>query len=54
MSFAALKKNCQFVLAIPSVEMAGVVVGVGNCSADDDEETSKWEGFGLDALHYIK
>ncbi len=48
-SFAALKKQRECVLAVPSVEMAGVVVDVGNCSADD-EETSKWERFGLDAL----
>ncbi|KAI9730891.1 MAG: hypothetical protein M1834_005609 [Cirrosporium novae-zelandiae] len=49
-SFAALKKQRECVLAVPSVEMAGVVVDVGNCSADDDDETSKWERFGLDAL----
>ncbi|KAE8444962.1 hypothetical protein EG329_014089 [Mollisiaceae sp. DMI_Dod_QoI] len=48
-SFATLKKQRECVLAVPSVEMAGVVVDVGNCSADD-EETSKWERFGLDAL----
>jgi len=48
-SFAALKRQRECVLAIPSVEMASVVVDVGNCSADDDE-TSKWERFGLDAL----
>ncbi|KAH8701958.1 hypothetical protein BGW36DRAFT_371905 [Talaromyces proteolyticus] len=49
-SFAALKKHRECVLAIPSVEMAGVVVDVGNCSAGDDDITSKWERFGLDAL----
>ncbi len=51
-SFAALKKQGEYVLAVPSVEMADVVVDVGNCSAaaDDDDETSKWERFGLDAL----
>lgn len=49
-SFAALKKNRECVLAIPSVEMASVVVDIGNCSADDDDMTSKWETFGLDAL----
>jgi flavin reductase (DIM6/NTAB) family NADH-FMN oxidoreductase RutF len=49
-SFAALKKNRECVLAIPSVEMAGVVVDIGNCSAADEEITSKWEHFGLQAL----
>jgi len=50
-SFAALKKQRECVLAVPSVEMANVVVDVGNCSAnDEDDETSKWERFGLDAL----
>lgn len=49
-SFAALKKQRECVLAVPSVEMAEVVVDVGNCSADDDDETSKWERFGLDAV----
>jgi flavin reductase (DIM6/NTAB) family NADH-FMN oxidoreductase RutF len=50
-SFAALKKQRECVLAVPSVEMAKVVVDLGNCSKDDDglEETSKWERFGLDA-----
>ncbi len=49
-SFAALKRQRQCVLAVPSVEMAGVVVDVGNCSADDDADSSKWERFGLDAV----
>jgi flavin reductase (DIM6/NTAB) family NADH-FMN oxidoreductase RutF len=49
-SFAVLKKERECVLAVPSVEMAGVVVDIGNCSADDDETTSKWERFKLDAL----
>jgi flavin reductase (DIM6/NTAB) family NADH-FMN oxidoreductase RutF len=48
-SFAALKKHRECVLAVPSVEMAGVVVDIGNCSADDGEK-SKWERFKLDAL----
>lgn len=49
-SFATLKSQRECVLAVPSVEMAGVVVDVGNCSSDDDGETTKWERFGLDAL----
>ncbi len=62
-SFAALKRRRECVLAVPSVEMAGVVVDVGNCSAadqdeegDDDDEggeekkASKWQRFGLQAL----
>ena len=36
-------------LAVPSVEMAAVVVDIGNCSADD-KEGNKWERFSLDAL----
>lgn len=48
-SFAALKKQRECVLAVPSVEMAGLVVDIGNCSASDDE-ISKWERFGLAAL----
>lgn len=50
-SFAAVKKMRECVLAVPSVEMAAVVVDVGNCSADDeDAETNKWDRFGLEAL----
>ncbi|OTB08197.1 hypothetical protein M426DRAFT_8003 [Hypoxylon sp. CI-4A] len=52
-SFAALKKQRECVLAVPSVEMAGTVVDIGNCSADDDdikEVGSKWQRFGLEAL----
>ena len=48
-SFAALKKQRECVLAVPSVEMASVVVDVGNCSSDDGDDT-KWERFELDAL----
>jgi len=48
-SFAALKKQRECVLAVPSVEMASMVVDIGNCSADDNEK-SKWERFKLDAL----
>ncbi|TAQ83585.1 hypothetical protein B7494_g8090 [Chlorociboria aeruginascens] len=48
-SFTTLKKQRECVLAIPSVEMANVVVDVGNCSADDDE-ISKWQRFKLDAF----
>ncbi|RYO88378.1 hypothetical protein DL766_003057 [Monosporascus sp. MC13-8B] len=59
-SFAALKKRRECVLAVPSVEMAGVVVDVGNCSADDQGEagektsSSKWQRFGLEALPAAK
>lgn len=48
-SFATLKKQRECVLAVPSVEMAEVVVDIGNCSANDDQG-SKWERFELDAL----
>ncbi|RFU32540.1 hypothetical protein B7463_g3793, partial [Scytalidium lignicola] len=53
-SFAALKKQRECVLAVPSVEMADVVVDIGNCSADDDDEKSKWERFKLDAVAAAK
>jgi len=51
-SFAALKKQRECVLVVPSVEMSGVTVDVGNCSSDDGsmEGTSKWERFGLEAV----
>ena len=49
-SFANLRKLRECVLAIPSVEMAGVVVDVGNCSAEDDDIIDKWDHFGLDAI----
>ncbi|KAF7355958.1 putative flavin reductase [Mycena venus] len=47
-SFAALKKHRECVLAVPSVEMAPVVVDVGNCSSDDGVD--KWTKFGFEAL----
>jgi flavin reductase (DIM6/NTAB) family NADH-FMN oxidoreductase RutF len=51
-SFAALKKQRECVLAVPSVEMVEVVVDIGNCSKDDEElkESSKWDRFGLEAI----
>ncbi|KAI0852991.1 hypothetical protein F5Y00DRAFT_158531 [Daldinia vernicosa] len=54
-SFAALKKKRECVLAVPDVAMAGVVVDIGNCSADDEEEPSgKWQRFGLEACPAAK
>lgn len=54
-SFARLQRRRECVLAVPSVEMAGVAVDVGNCSADDEDAparggSSKWARFGLDAV----
>ncbi|KAH8899933.1 hypothetical protein GQ53DRAFT_815976 [Thozetella sp. PMI_491] len=54
-SFAALKKRRECVLAVPSVEMAGVTVDVGNCSAGEESDgveggVDKWARFGLQAL----
>jgi flavin reductase (DIM6/NTAB) family NADH-FMN oxidoreductase RutF len=51
-SFTALKEQRQCVLTVPSVEIAEVVVDIGNCSKNDEDlkETSKWDRFGLDAL----
>ncbi|RYP40564.1 hypothetical protein DL767_001564 [Monosporascus sp. MG133] len=59
-SFATLKKRRECVLAVPSVEMAGMVVDVGNCSADDQDDagektsSGKWQRFGLEALPAAK
>ncbi|OTA96068.1 hypothetical protein M434DRAFT_151341 [Hypoxylon sp. CO27-5] len=56
-SFTALKKQRECVLAVPAVEMASVVVDIGNCSADDDdveEAGGKWERFNLEALPAAK
>jgi flavin reductase (DIM6/NTAB) family NADH-FMN oxidoreductase RutF len=55
-SFAALKNQRECVIAFPSVEMAEVVVDIGNCSKDDEElkGSSKWERFGLEALPAVK
>jgi len=45
-SFAALRKNKECVIAIPGVEMADVVVKIGNCSGRD---VDKFAAFGLQA-----
>ena len=51
-SFAALKSRRECVLAVPSAEMAPVVVDIGNCSADDfdksddDDDDSGGDGDG--------
>ncbi|KIH88896.1 flavin reductase domain protein fmN-binding protein [Sporothrix brasiliensis 5110] len=51
-SFEALRVQKQCVLAVPSVEMAGAVVDIGNCSkADGDSQgNNKWATFGLTPL----
>lgn len=46
-SFAALRATRECVIAIPSVELAKTVVGVGNCSGRDID---KFEKFGLTEL----
>jgi flavin reductase (DIM6/NTAB) family NADH-FMN oxidoreductase RutF len=43
-SFAALRAAKECVIAIPAVELAPKVVGVGNCSGED---VDKFERFGL-------
>ncbi len=45
-SFAALRKTRECVIAIPPVEIADKVVGVGNCSGRD---VDKFHRFGLTA-----
>ncbi|TPX12356.1 uncharacterized protein E0L32_007003 [Thyridium curvatum] len=56
-SFETLKERKECVLAVPDVEMAEVVVDVGNCSSTDDDYHGadrdvcwKWEHFGLEPL----
>jgi flavin reductase (DIM6/NTAB) family NADH-FMN oxidoreductase RutF len=51
-SFTALKEQRLCVLAVPSVEMAELVLDIGNCSKNDEDlkESTKWDRFGLDAL----
>ncbi len=46
-SFAALHRTRECVIAIPSVELAGAVVKIGNCSGLD---TDKFATFGLTPL----
>ena len=48
-SYTVLKAHKECVLAVPAVEMAEVVVDVGNCSAADDG-VDKWTRFGLPPL----
>jgi flavin reductase (DIM6/NTAB) family NADH-FMN oxidoreductase RutF len=43
-SFAALRKNRECVIAIPTVDMLDKVVGIGTCSGSD---TDKFARFGL-------
>lgn len=43
-SYKALKKTRECVIAIPTVDMLDIVVGIGTCSGAD---TDKFERFGL-------
>ena len=45
-SFAALRRTRECVIAIPSVELASTVVGIGNCSGRD---VDKFMQFGMTA-----
>jgi flavin reductase (DIM6/NTAB) family NADH-FMN oxidoreductase RutF len=45
-SFAALRKTKECVIAIPTVDLAGKVVDIGNCSGHD---VDKFAAFGLTA-----
>jgi len=46
-SFAALRKNRECVIAIPTVDMLDKVLGIGTCSGAD---TDKFASFGLTPL----
>ena len=42
-SFAALRKNRECVLAIPTVDMLDKVVGIGTCSGKDTDKFAKFK-----------
>lgn len=42
-SFAALRKNRECVLAIPTVDMLDTVVGIGTCSGADTDKFAKFK-----------
>ncbi|SHH63849.1 flavin reductase family protein [Pollutimonas bauzanensis] len=42
-SFAALRKNLECVIAIPTVDLLDKVVGIGTCSGADTDKFSKFE-----------
>jgi flavin reductase (DIM6/NTAB) family NADH-FMN oxidoreductase RutF len=42
-SFAALRKNRECVIAIPTVEMLDQVVGIGTCSGADTDKFAKFK-----------
>ena len=46
-SFAALRRNRECVIAVPTVDMLDAVVGIGTCSGAD---TDKFTRFGLAAV----
>ena len=41
-SFAALRKNRECVIAIPTVDMLDMVVGIGTCSGADTDKFAKY------------
>ena len=42
-SFAALRKNKECVIAIPTVDMLDTVVGIGTCSGTDTDKFAKFK-----------
>ena len=42
-SFAALKKNRECVIAIPTVDMLDKIVGIGTCSGSDTDKFAKFK-----------
>ena len=42
-SFAALRKNKECVIAIPTVDMIDTVVGIGTCSGTDTDKFAKFK-----------
>lgn len=42
-SFAALRKNMECVIAVPTVDLLDKVIGIGTCSGADTDKFSKFE-----------
>lgn len=50
-SFAALRKNMECVIAIPTVDLLDKVIGIGTCSGADTDKFSKFELTPVPAKH---
>ena len=41
-SYAALRKHCECVIAIPTVDLLDKVVGIGTCSGSNTDKFAKF------------